>query len=224
MDPGVDRRNVPSAAHESCGKRCNDTVDELTETWANLGAKTSDHTYTDPTVTFGADDNNAGTIDTVVYHYRVQAEQNGEQGDYSNVKMATIPMSDALPPTPAGLSATPISSSRINVAWSPAAGATSHQIQFKVGAGNYGSAMTVTAPYLHTGLSAATEYTYQVRSANVNGHSAWSAPKSATTLAATATGDRLATPTGLRAVDDTTDDGTSQIKVTWNAVGKGNQL
>ena len=190
----------------------------LSETWANLGAKTSDHTYIDTTVTF-ADDDDANTIETVVYHYRVQAEQNGEQGDYSNVKMATIPMSDALPTTPAGLSATSISLSRINVSWAPVDGATSHQIQFKVGDGNYGSARTVTAPYLHTGLSAATEYTYEVRAVNVNGHSAWSAPMSATTLAATSTGDRLPTPTGLRAVD-ATDNGAPGIKVTWNPVSK----
>lgn len=195
--------------------------------WSNLGDAQSGNTYTDTTVTYGVTDGDSDTTnDSVIYHYQVQAIENGVQGDYSNVRMATIPASNALPPVPAGLSATAVSSSRINVAWSPVAGATSHQIQFKVGDGNYGAAMTRTAPYLHTGLSADTEYTYQVRSVNVNGHSAWSAEVSATTLAATATGDRLSTPTGLKAVAavtagtdtilGTTDDVTN-ITVTWNA-------
>lgn len=198
-------------------------VGDLAEAWDDIGAAQSGNTYSDTTVTYGADDNDATTAEVVVYSYRVQATQNGEQGDYSNVRTATIPADDSLPPVPAGLSPTAVSSSRINVAWSPAAGATSHQIQFKVGDGNYGSAMTVTAPYLHTNLSANTEYTYQVRSVNVNGHSAWSAAKSVTTLVATARGDRLATPTGLTAVDATADiDGTltPRVKVTWNASAK----
>ena len=199
------------------------TSTTLGEAWANLGAAQSGNTYTDTSVTFGGSDDNDATTDLVVYHYHVQAIENGEQGDYSNVRMATITADDSLPPVPGGLSATPVSSSRINVSWSPVTTATSHEIQFKVGDGNYGSAMTRTAPYLHTGLSANTEYTYQVRAVNVNGHSAWSGAVSATTLVATATGDRLATPTGLRAVDDTADVAgtlTPRVKVTWNASPK----
>lgn len=194
--------------------------------WANLGAAQSGNTYTDTTVTFGVTGTDTDTTnDSAVYHYQVQAIENGVQGDFSNVRMATIPADDSLPTVPAGLTVTPISSSSINVAWSPVVGATSHQIQVKVGDGNYGSAMTQTAPYLHTGLSANTEYTYQVRSVNVNGHSAWSSEVSTTTLVATAAGDRLPTPTGLRAMDATTsaDPPVPEVKVTWNASARATE-
>lgn len=199
--------------------------DTESQAWTDLGAAQSGNTYTDTTVVNASpdSDNDPATLSSTVYSYRVQATQNGEQGDYSNVRTVTIPADDSLPPVPAGLSATAVSSSRINVAWSPAAGATSHQIRFKVGDGNWGAAMTQTAPYLHTNLSANTEYTYNVRSVNVNGHSAWSSDVSETTLVATARGDRLATPTGLRAVDATADVAgtlTPQVMVTWNASSK----
>ena len=191
--------------------------------WSDLVASQAENTYTDATVTYGITDGDTDTTnDSAVYHYQVRAIENGEEGDFSNSETATIPADDALPPVPAGLSATPVSSSRINVSWSPVSTATSHEIQFKVGDGNYGSAMTRTAPYLHTNLSANTEYTYQVRAVNVNGHSAWSGAVSATTLVATARGDRLATPTGLSAVDATTDADppVPQVMVTWNPSSK----
>ena len=191
------------------------------EAWANLGAAQSGNTYFDTTVTNASP---ADADDSTVYSYRVQAIENGIQGDPSDVKTATIPATDALPPTPPALSATPISSSRINVTWGPSDGATSYQLRYKTGDGNYGNPMNMMAKmaYLHTGLNAATEYSYQVRAVNVNGHSDWSSAESATTVAATTAAGRLGVPTGLRAVDATTTAGTPVVglKVTWNAVAK----
>ena len=100
-----------------------DTVtSDAAEPWADLGDAQSGITYTDTTVENASTsvDTDAATLSSTVFSYRVQATEGGSQGDFSNVKMATIPESDALPPVPAGLSATPISSSRINVSWSPA--------------------------------------------------------------------------------------------------------
>ena len=57
------------------------------EAWKNLGAQQSGNTYTDTTVTYGTV---SGTT-KVVYSYRVQAIENGIQGDPSAVKTATIP-------------------------------------------------------------------------------------------------------------------------------------
>ena len=203
-----------------------DAATDASEDWANLGAAQSGNTYTDTTVMYGTvtgTDSDASN-DSVVYSYRAQAIENGIQGDPSDVKMATIPASDALPPTPPGLSATPISSSRINVTWSSSSGATSYQLRNKMGDGNYGNPMNMMAKmaYLHTGLNAATEYSYQVRAVNVNGHSDWSSAESATTVAATTAAGRLGVPTGLSVVDATTTAGTPVVglKVTWNAVAK----
>ena len=122
---------------------------------------------------------------------------------------------------PSALSATAVSSSRINVTWGSSAGATSYQLRYKTGDGNYGNPMNMMAKmaYLHTGLSAATEYTYQVRAVNVNGHSDWSAGESETTVAATTAAGRLGVPTGLTVVDATTT-ATPGLKITWNAVAK----
>ena len=200
--------------------------DPASEDWANLGAAHTGNGYTDTTVTYDDDDDDgdANTVDKVVYSYRVQAIENGIQGDPSDVKTATIPATDALPPTPPALSATPISSSRINVTWSSSSGATSYQFRYKMGDGNYGNPMNMMAKmaYLHTGLNAATEYSYQVRAVNVNGHSDWSSAESATTVAATTAAGRLGVPTGLTVVDATTTAGTPVVglKVTWNAVAK----
>ena len=198
---------------------------DAAEDWADLGAAQSGNTYVDTTVTNASPDgDNNPANDSTVYSYRVQATENGIQGDPSDVKMATIPATDALPPTPPGLSATPISSSRINVTWSASSGATSYQLRYKMGDGNYGNPMNMMAKmaYLHTGLNAATEYSYQVRAVNVNGHSDWSSAESATTVAATTAAGRLGVPMGLRVVDATTtaDPPVSGLKVTWNAVAK----
>jgi len=199
-------------------------VDALSEGWANLGAAQSGNTHSDTTVTYGADDNDPATIEVVVYSYRVQAIENGIQGDPSTAKTATIPADDALPPVPPGLAAAPVSSSRINVTWSSSMGATSYQLRYKTGDGNYGNPMNMMAKmaYLHTGLSAATEYTYQVRAVNVNGHSDWASEVSASTVAATTAAGRLSVPTGLRAVDATTtaDPPVPGLEVTWNPVAK----
>lgn len=202
--------------------------DTAAQAWANLGDAESDNTHTDTTVENASPDgDDDATNDSTVYHYRVQATENGVQGDYSNVKMVTIPPTDALPPTPTGLAATAVSSSRINVTWAGATGATSYHLRYKMGDGEYGEPMDMKAKlaYLHTGLSAATEYSYQVRAVNVNGRSDWSAAKSATTVAATTAAGRLGTPTGLRVVEATkaatdTEEAVPGLKVTWNAVAK----
>ena len=114
----------------------------------------------------------------------------------------------------------------ITISWSTAVGAASYELQFKVGDGSYSSPRTVTSPsYAHSGRSAATEYTYQVRSKNVNGVSDWSTAVSATTSAAAGPGGEVRIPRSLRAVDatvaadpDTTTEAVPGIKLTWSGV------
>lgn len=88
-------------------------------------------------------------------------------------------------PDPASLTATPLSTSAVQLAWTTG-GATSWQIEygpvgFTPGAGTIVN--TLTNPYTVTGLTASTAYDFYVRdSCGVNDFSNWVGPISATTL------------------------------------------
>ena len=177
--------------------------------------------YTDNAADFDAGDD--GNNQSTSYSYRVYALIDGEQTDYSNVEPVDIPETSARPPTPSGLSVNVGGHDRLTITWFNSVGAASHQLRYKRGTGNYGSATTKTSGWTHTGLSSETEYTYQVRAVNVNGPSDWSSEVSATTSSTTSTSGQLGKPSGLRAVDATdTDTGEEPavpgIKVTWNRV------
>jgi hypothetical protein len=97
---------------------------------------------------------------------------------------------NALPPPvpPTSLSATTISDSRIDLAWTDnSSNETGFKIERKTGSGGTWSQIdTVSAnstSYPNTGLSSYTAYYYRVRSYNGNGDSAYSNEVSATTNA-----------------------------------------
>ncbi len=154
------------------------------------------------------------------YSYRVFAIVDGVQGDFSNTMSVAIPSSGVLPPVPGNLSASATNANTVVVTWGDVPVAASYQLRFKTGDGNWGNAFTASSPYTHSGRSAGTTYTYQVRSKNVNGESGWSAESEAETPAAT-TGSGLPTPRNLRAVD-ATEDGTAKVTVTWSGVSGAN--
>ena len=190
--------------------------------WEDLADDVTATSYTDNNATF---DTTADVVATS-YSYRVYALVDGEQTDYSNIKTVSIPETGSRPPTPTGLGVEVGGHDRLTITWSDSVSATRHELRYKRGSGNYSSATTRTSGYTHTGLSAVTEYTYQVRAVNVNGPSDWSAEVSATTSPTTSTSGQLSVPSGLRAVDATDDNDTADdtsddivgIKVTWNAV------
>jgi endoglucanase len=105
------------------------------------------------------------------------------------------------------LSASAVSSSRIDVSWAPATGASSYDLEVD-GARQAGSA----SPYAHSGLAASSTHTYRVRAQNSAGASAWSAPVSATTQAACAAAPGI--PANLR----TTSVSASSVTLAWDAV------
>lgn len=84
-----------------------------------------------------------------------------------------------IPAVPTGLTATAASASQINITWNTVTGATGYDLLAD------GTTLTsVTSPYSHTGLSANSTHSYQVRAKNSSGSSAWSSSVSATAQAA----------------------------------------
>jgi hypothetical protein len=118
------------------------------------------------------------------------------------------------PAAPTGLSATAVSSSQINLAWTDNA---SDETGFKIercqnaGCSNFAEIAQVGAnvtTFNDTGLAASTSYSYRVRATNLGGDSAYSNPATATTQAAQAV---PAAPSNLTA----TAVSTSQINLSW---------
>ncbi len=113
---------------------------------------------------------------------------NGPQPFALVVDGATAAPPPPPPAAPSGLTATPISSSQINLAWTDNA---SNEDGFKiercqgVGCSSFGEIATVGAnvtTFPNTGLTASTSYSYRVRAYNAGGNSAYSNTASATTL------------------------------------------
>lgn len=82
---------------------------------------------------------------------------------------------DTTPPTdPANLSATPVSTSQINLSWTAstdAVGVTNYLVERALGAGSFAQIGTsVTATYSSTGLAESTTYRYQVRATDAAGN------------------------------------------------------
>ena len=109
---------------------------------------------------------------------------------------------------PVGVTATSVSASQINVAWTATTGAASYTVQRSTTSG--GPYTTVGSPatnsFSDTALTANTTYYYVVEAVNAAGASAASAQASATT--------GLAAPTGVTA----TAASATQVNVAWTAV------
>ncbi len=130
---------------------------------------------------------NAGLTASTSYSYRVRAYNAGGNSDYSNTASAST---QAAPPpeAPSTLTATTASSSQINLKWADKSNTeTGFKVERCEGAPctSFSQIATVGASvtsYSNTGLKASTSYTYQVRSYNAGGDSAYSNAASAKTL------------------------------------------
>lgn len=154
---------------------------------------------------------NTGLSSLTEYWYRVKAcNANGCSG-YSNEDAASTLL--APPSAPSGAQATPVSTSRIDLAWSAAAGTVDqYRIERKTGAaGSYAVIDSVSASSLsfqNTGLAPATQYFYRVRACNTAGCSGYSNETSATTPQAPP-----GAPSGLTANAASS----SRIDLSWSA-------
>jgi hypothetical protein len=140
--------------------------------WERLGTAGSPH-YED-----------TGLAPGTRYGYRVRGTNAGGVSPWSEAVEATT--LGQVPGVPAGVRATALSASRIQVTWQdPDHNATSFQIERRTAGGGWVSLPDATTPaYTDTGLTAKTAYIYHVRGTNASGVSAWSPEVSAFTLGA----------------------------------------
>ena len=140
---------------------------------------------------------NTGLSAATTYYYRVRAYNATGNSGYSNTANATT--ADVPPAVPTALTATAVSSSQINLAWTQNSGnETGFKIERSGDNVTFAQVATVGAnvvTYSNTGLSGNTTYYYRVRAYNSAGNSAYSntasditAPQAPSGLTATAAG------------------------------------
>jgi hypothetical protein len=119
------------------------------------------------------------------YYYRCYAENSAGSDWADTTVLFHTPAPPPPPNAPSNLTATPISSSQINLTWQDNSGdETGFEIERKTGSGSYSQIATVGAgvtSYSNTALSASTTYYYRVRAYNAAGNSGYSNEASATT-------------------------------------------
>jgi glucose/arabinose dehydrogenase/chitodextrinase len=126
-----------------------------------------------------------GLASNTTYNYRVRSiDAAGNEAVSANSTFATAAVADTTPPSvPAGLTATAVSATQINLSWNASTdnvAVTGYQI-FRNGT-QIGTSTTTT--FNNTGLSPSTSYSYTVRAVDAAANpSGQSAPASATTLA-----------------------------------------
>jgi len=129
------------------------------------------------------------------YSYRVRAtDLAGNLSAYSNVATAT-PTADTVPPTaPSNFTATAVSTSQINLAWTASTdnvGVTGYRVERCQGPGcsNFAQVLTPTGTSVSdTGLAASTSYSYRVRAVDGAGNlGAYSSTATSTTFVSTGT-------------------------------------
>lgn len=160
----------------------------------------------DPETTFDS----VGLTAATTYGYEVAAfdPNDGSQSPLSSPAFATTGLE---PPT--GVIATPTSSSRITVSWTAAPAATLYYIYRSDAGGPFNAiAATSSTSFDAVGLTALTNYCYEIQSFNPSGISELSTPPACATTP-DATGGLVA-PTGVTAAAISS----SRITVGWNAV------
>ena len=137
----------------------------------------NDTTYTD-----------SGLSPSTTYVYRVRAFNDSGDSGYSGTDLATTPSTSNLPKAPSSLSASAVSSSRINLSWTDNSdNETGFKIERKLMSASdstfsqIGRTSANGTTYSDSGLDEGTGYTYRVRAYNDSGNSVYSGTASATT-------------------------------------------
>ncbi|HKB66479.1 MAG TPA: fibronectin type III domain-containing protein [Pyrinomonadaceae bacterium] len=124
--------------------------------------------------------NDTGLSASTSYSYRVRATNLGGDSAYSNTASDTTQASASPPAAPSNLTATPVSTSQINLAWTDNAGDESGFLIERCTGNNCTNFVQINSvganvtSYPDTGLSNNTFYRYRVRAFNGAGNSAYS--------------------------------------------------
>jgi carboxypeptidase T len=139
------------------------------------------------------------------YYYRVRAYNAGGESDYSNVANAATVV--CAPAAPSGLTATPVSQTRIDLAWTDNSDNESgFQVERSPDGTTWTPVYTTTANvmvYNDTGLTCGSSYYYRVRAYNAGGESDYSNVANAATVvcAPAAPSSLTATPVSQTRID-----------------------
>ena len=191
-------------------------------TWANTNSIqtgvyvdiSTDGTSFSPIATLGATATaytDSGLTDGTKYYYEVQAFDATTTSGFSNTTSAVTELA-----APTSLTATPASSSQINLAWtnnsSTEAGFDIDRSTDDASFSQIATVSSSTTTYSDTGLTANTKYYYEVQAFNTAaGVSAFSNVASATT----SSGGTLNAPSGLTATEVNGSNRAQSIKLTW---------
>ena len=155
-------------------------------TTATTIASTTSTSFTDNSTT----DPTSPPTGATKYSYQVVAYDSTSPANLSQpsavttASTVTTPAPPQAPGQPQGLTATPFSTTQINLAWSAAANTTSYNI-YRLGITTPIATNITATSYGVTGLTASTSYSFYIVAVNSVGSSTASATVSATTLAAT---------------------------------------
>jgi hypothetical protein len=132
-----------------------------------------------------------------------------------------VPAATSVPTAPSSLTATTISASQVNLAWTDnATNETGFTIERKTGAGSFGALTTKGAnvtSHSDTTVATGTNYTYRVRADNASGGSGWSNESSATTDTGLVLFHQLNEASGTTATDSSGNSNTGTLvnSPTW---------
>ncbi|MCI0341298.1 MAG: hypothetical protein L0216_09125 [Planctomycetales bacterium] len=121
----------------------------------------------------------AGLEPTRTYHYRVRAFGLHGTSLYTETISVTTPLEPAT-----NVSAAFLPDARVNVSWTPGAGAWSFVIERSTDAASFSAIASQKSPgstWVDSNVSASTTYTYRVRSVSEDGRSTTSAPATVVT-------------------------------------------
>lgn len=184
--PPVQGSNVTVMYYPAGGPISTSTNIHIHLGWNNWASVVSP----DPTMTFNAASNRwefttaAAAFATqmdVVFNNGSGAWDNNSGGDWHfAVQTNGVTPTPQAPPTPTGLTASPVGTNQINLTWTAASGATGYIVQ-RAGAN---IATTAATGFNDPGLTPATAYCYAITATNSAGNSAPTTSQCATTLAA----------------------------------------
>ena len=145
-----------------------------------------DYTFTYWTSSTLCTDNFGNPQQNKTVYYRVSAVNSyGESPQSASVSatMGTSSGGGGYLDFPTGVTATAISSSAITVSWYSVPGATSYEVWYEIGSSTtkYFAGSTTSTSYTHTGLTASTNYWYNIKAKNSSGESSYSSYANATT-------------------------------------------